>query len=458
METITFACAACKHVMKVGADKAGRKSKCPKCGAPVEVPSATGAGDEEAIQEPRLAPLTPGPDGPAAGEKPAPTPAADDEIDGGPMTYDLKDAAETGRTVFTPRAKFITPEGPGRRKGKRLAKITHAKQWVRVGLGLQLVAAGMLVWLAAYLLYRVPLVLGLAVGEEYAAQADLDRLVQSPPEYPGAPSLNYCTYAVTLISGNFWGTFMLWLVRFSQVIYLLMYFLLVTGYVLCLAAPQRYGTRLQLGVLLALAAGNAFFGIFFRLLPMMGLYEYTILPIAVPEVVLVEMNSERIESIYTFWLHVPMLELYWALLLNMMFFLEPAMVGVFLRAVAKGIKSDDLEEKAMRIMKMGFSQLYVQLAFMLVALCGTSAVLLMVLRFVYAIGMGFFIGQLIYTAVVCFTVPGIVLNQLGDQAQELLEKEDEPVTKQEEEEEEEEDERPAKVARAAADDDEDEED
>ncbi len=460
METITFACAACQHVLKVGADKAGRKSKCPKCGAPVTVPSAASAPApaENAIQEPRLAPLETGPESPAeAAEKKAEAyEFADDE---GPKTYELKEAAETSSAVFTPSAKTVTLEGPGRRKGKRLAKITHARQWVRVGLGLQLIAAVLLVWLGAYLLYHLPLVLGMALGEEYAAQADVDRLVESSPQYGGSPSLNYCTYAVTLVSGNWWGTFMLWLVRFSQVIYFLMYFLLITGYVLCLVAPQRYGTRLQLTVLLVLAASNAFFSIFFRLLPMMGLYEYTILPVAVPEVVLIEMNAERIESIYTFWLNIPMLELYWALILNLMFYLEPAMIGVFLRAVAKGIRSDDLEEKAMRIMKMGFSQLYVQLAFMLIALCGTSSVLLMVLRFIYAIGMGFFIGQLIYTAVVCFTVPSIVLDQLGDQAQELLEKEDEPVAKKEEDEDDEDDDRPAKVGKAAGDeDDEDDED
>src|SRR5207248_70671 len=83
------------------------------------------------------------------------------------------------------------------RKAKRLSKITNVKQWRRVGLGMQLIAAGLLVWLAAYLLYRVPLVLGLALGEEYAAQADVDRLVTSPPDYGKPAEVNYTTYAIT---------------------------------------------------------------------------------------------------------------------------------------------------------------------------------------------------------------------------------------------------------------------
>ena len=142
----------------------------------------------------------------------------------------------------------------------------------------------------------------------------------------------------------------------------------------------------------------------------------------------------------------------------MVFYLEPAMVGVFLRGVARGLKSDELEAKALSIMRMGFSQLYVQLTFMMVAMCGTSEVLLTVLRAIYVIGMGFFIGQLVYTAIVCFKVPGIVMAQLGDQAQELLEKEDEPARRDDEEEYEDEDEEEVRAAAKAGEDEDEEED
>jgi len=222
--------------------------------------------------------------------------------------------------------------------------------------------------------------------------------------------------------------------------------------------PPRYGTKMQVTVLLVLAAANLFFGFFFRLLPMLGLYEYVILPYAVPEIVMLEMNAERAESLYTFWLHWPPLELPWALFMIMVFYLEPAMVGVFLRGVARGLKSDELEAKALSIMRMGFSQLYVQLTFMMVAMCGTSEVLLTVLRAIYVIGMGFFIGQLVYTAIVCFKVPGIVMAQLGDQAQELLEKEDEPARRDDEEEYEDEDEEEVRAAAKAGEDEDEEED
>jgi hypothetical protein len=444
MDTITFRCSACQHVLRVSADKAGRKAKCIKCGTPLTIPASNAEQSQEAAltpaaakkesaqaKEPALAISDP---------QPAPKPDADD--DEGGLTYELKEQPQPKEEALRERDKKTPlPKGPGRRQVKKLSRITHARQWVRVSLGLQIVAAGLCVWLAAYLLYRVPLVLGLAAGEEYTAQAD-ERLLVSPIDSGRPADLNYCMYAVALLSGNSMADFMIWIVRLSQVLYLLMYLLLLGGYGLCLAAPNQYGTRLQVGVLFALALANALFGIAFKLLPMLGVYEYTILPVAVPEVELISLNAGRMESLYTFWLHWPVLEVYWALLMTIMFYLEPAMIAVFIRAVAKGLNSVVLEEKAMTAMKLAFSQIFVQIAWTLLALCGTSEVLLTVMRIIYMIGMGFFIGQLIYTVLVLFTVRGVVFEQLGDEAERLLSEDqgddDTRVADEEEEEDEEE--------------------
>ena len=40
MDFITFRCTACQHGMKVGADKAGRKAKCPKCQTELTIPKS----------------------------------------------------------------------------------------------------------------------------------------------------------------------------------------------------------------------------------------------------------------------------------------------------------------------------------------------------------------------------------------------------------------------------------
>jgi hypothetical protein len=47
MSTITFQCYSCQQTLKVGADKAGRKAKCVKCGTVLTIP----AGSSEAIVE-----------------------------------------------------------------------------------------------------------------------------------------------------------------------------------------------------------------------------------------------------------------------------------------------------------------------------------------------------------------------------------------------------------------------
>jgi hypothetical protein len=52
MSTITFQCYSCQQTLKVGADKAGRKAKCVKCGTVLTIP----AGSSEAIVEAEPAP------------------------------------------------------------------------------------------------------------------------------------------------------------------------------------------------------------------------------------------------------------------------------------------------------------------------------------------------------------------------------------------------------------------
>src|SRR5262249_11463035 len=163
------------------------------------------------------------------------------------------------------------------------AKITDAAEWRRVGLGARVIAGGLCLWLAAYALYRVPLCVGLAVGEEYASAAE-DRLRTRPP-HGQAPPPGPWRFAIALVGVTFWGTRMIWLVRLSQLLFLFLCPVLLAGYFICLVVPDRYGTRLQLFVLMGLSLANAFFLLVFRLLPMFGVYEYTILPFAVPEVV-----------------------------------------------------------------------------------------------------------------------------------------------------------------------------
>jgi uncharacterized membrane protein len=393
METITFRCTTCKFVLKVGADKAGRKAKCSKCGTLLIIPAATDVG-----------PAAPPPAPPAAAKK-----TSDDED--GDQTYQLKetpDPAQEPSVLVEPSAPKVLKK-PGRPATKREARITNPEEWRRVGFGAKIIAVGLGMWLVGYLLYRVPLVLGMTAGEDYATGADV-RLT------PGAGDLDLYAYAVAVIAGASWADTMIWLARLSQVLMLLLYGPLLAGYVTCLAVPDRFGARLQLKVLLGLALINALILIVFKLLPMFGITHYTLIPFVMPEVTMLEMNAERNESLVSFWLKVPFLEVFLAILLTLVHYLEPAMIATFVHNAGKSLKSEELEATGLKAMMLGYSQLFIQTAWLMASLCGTSVVLLWALRLLYVVGAGFFVYQLMCTITALLSVSGVVEEQLGDEA------------------------------------------
>jgi len=79
MAFVTFSCASCKQMLKAGADKAGKRVKCGKCGAIMTVPSEEGAGQ---IKPPPPV-VTPAPPPPRRPEPP-PVVEADVDFEAGP--------------------------------------------------------------------------------------------------------------------------------------------------------------------------------------------------------------------------------------------------------------------------------------------------------------------------------------------------------------------------------------
>jgi hypothetical protein len=121
-------------------------------------------------------------------------------------------------------------------------------------------------------------------------------------------------------------------------------------------------------------------------------------------------------------------------------YFEPVLIAVFLRACAISMKLLDLDETAQSLMKLGLGQCFIQVAWILCAICGTSQVLLIVLRILYALGVGFFLLQTGWLIFTLLSVPGLVEQQLGDDAATVGEEEEEDEEDENEEEEEDEDE------------------
>jgi hypothetical protein len=386
-------------MLKVGADKAGRNAKCSKCGTVLKIPASNEA-------EP-----TP------AAEAPTKKPADDDE---GGQAYGLKEDVSDPAEEVRKQEELNKPKAikkPGRVIAKKQAQITNPDEWRKVAFGCRIIAVGLGMWLAAYLLYRVPLVVGMAQGEEYAAAAD-KRLVKSPADTADPGNLDIASFAVAVITGDAWVDSMLLVVRLALVLAVLAYLPLLAGYVTCLVVPNRFGTRLQLMVLLALALINAVLLLVFRLLPMFGVVRYTILAIIMPEVGMTEMNTDRYETLTTFWLKSPVLEVNLVAIVTFLHYLEPALIATFIHAVGKSVKSEQLEASGLTAMMLGFSQIFIQTVWLMASWCGTSMVLIWVLRFVYTLGAAFFVYQLIYTITLLFGIRGVIEEQLGEEGQE----------------------------------------
>ncbi len=270
------------------------------------------------------------------------------------------------------------------------------------------------------------------------------------PVYGKEPEIDLWPFTVAVLCGTdtVFGTEMAKLMSgvfiFSAVLYVLQYLPLMAGYVMCLIVPDRFGTRFQLKVLLALAFVNALVVVAFMLLPMLGAHRYVNLPFLAPEVAMMEMNGERTETLVTAWLHMPLLDVFSAVLMTFLQYLEPALIATFVHAVGKAIKSDDLEAGGLIAIKLAFSQIFIRVVWLMASLCGTSLVLLWALRAIYLIGVGFFIGQMIYTVRLLLGIAAVVEDQLGDEADSLAarpkEDDEEDDDEDEEDDEEEEDE------------------
>jgi hypothetical protein len=391
MDTITFRCTSCKFALKVGADKAGRNAKCSKCGTILTIPARSEA----------------------APAQPPPPPEKKSDDDDGPMTYVLKEDVDPGaeRQALEELSKPRVIKKPGRAKTKKEAKITNPDEWRRVGLGCRIIAVGLGMWLAAYVLYHLPLVLGMAQGEEFAAAADK----QLAPNEAKPGELELAPFAVAALSGEAWAGTMLLVVRLALVLFILVYGPLLVGYVICLAVPNRFGTRLQLFVLLGLALVNALLLIIFKFLPLFGVIRFAIIPLIMPEVSMLEMNVERTESLESFWLRVPVIEAYLAILVTLLAYLELALIATFARTVGKSIKSEELEARGLTAMSLAFSQVFIQTAWLMASWCGTSQVLVWALRFTYTVGAGFLVYQLLVMIAALSSVPSAVEEQLGEE-------------------------------------------
>src|SRR5262249_32055684 len=118
----------------------------------------------------------------------------------------------------------------------------HPARWRRVRVGLQVVFVAACIWLLAFVLWKVAVLVGLFAGAEYGA---LEDALAPPAEqvHGHAPVLDLPTFIVGLMVGKDSLTAGLWLTRFSEIFMLCQGLVAIAGYAICLRVPARYGTR-----------------------------------------------------------------------------------------------------------------------------------------------------------------------------------------------------------------------
>ncbi len=462
MEVISFRCPACKYVLRIGADKAGRKGKCPKCGAEVVVPRASEA-----------------PAPAAAAPPPLPTTTDDDDEAG---TYNLiGDFAES----TTPKIEGPPPDAFGgddedapqrpaqlfigekdRPKGKfrvtKARRLLNPEKWLKVCSGLNVISVGLWMWLGALALREIPVLIGVFNAPDYPRVRmrweDPRLYVRISGEGNEADAkLTKTEFMYGVVTGDGALTVGLWLFRLSAILLIAAHGTLLVGYGMCLPVPPRFGTVRLVWVLLLLGSLNLAFTVVFRLLPTFGVMPYVLIPVAVPEISLIDANIDRSEPLSIALTALPFLDYTLSFVVLFIYFLEPVVLGMLLRAVGMSMKNEEQEAVGSGMIRLGLGVAFIYLGYTTVMITGSSEVLLWLLRVVYILGVTFFMGQLAWFAVEVMKVPPRIKGELdvtetgaGPGADEDEDDEDdEDEDEDEEDEDEEEERRPARRRRRA---------
>ena len=323
-EVITFKCTNCQHVLKVGTEKAGRKAKCPKCDQTLTVPSSTGAElpvqkkeSEEEVEAYGLA------------DEPA---HVAPKVD---LSAPIRPGEEDDDDEDRPAIHGVGPKAQKREKAIKKRTLLEPERWQPVKLGLKIMAAGFGVWIFTLVLHLLPFAItscqvifpplfgdeGNQLKPQYALIAQRYETYQNEPQSP--EHLNKAAFAVGCTTGVDLLDAGLWIFRIEEVFVLLMIITCLVGYSIALSVPNRFGAKGILIALLAVGGFNLIFHLVFKLLPLTGVMDFTLLMYVTPELAIIDGNIERITPLPAFWSYSPFWEILFALILTLLSFTEP---------------------------------------------------------------------------------------------------------------------------------------
>jgi hypothetical protein len=396
MDAIIVRCKMCKHAMKFSAEKAGKRAKCPKCDAIVLVEAdGAHARTEEPAPEVAAAPLVK---------------AVDDEDDptGG---YDVFTDPEM-EEIKKRREAEEEAAGKKRKERKKLPKmlrktkaIPDAESWTKVRFGLLFTFIGVWIWIFTHLAQGSYVVLGKVEFPEYANMIAVNLEARGGDEDFPARGKFWDVDEVNVYLGMIAGRDILGYARAMLTMASLFYFLQAfawgIGYVFSLPVPRRFGMFGQVIASMVLAFFNFLIMFFFKLLPVLGVFTYVMIPFITPEIVLTEYNIERTLPIHVLWSAAP----FWENLLNVifkfLFYLQPTFGCIFIWSIGLAIKHEKVEQRARGLTQMSLGVFFILFCFHMLSLCGSSPVMVNVLRVFYTVWFCFlFLFMLQYASLI----------------------------------------------------------
>lgn len=400
MDQISFRCSTCENVIKVSAERAGRKVKCNRCDAVLTIPSSSN-GDAAAG-------ITASPPKKAAPKPPPPKPADDDEDDGDKGGYGLmidprEEEEKKRRAEEERKARKKKKDEPAAQIQRRVKTIYDAKDWDKVRIGLVIMMFALIGWGLQVLLHEVVVLIGLIRGPEYNNVLILATEPLADDEFgdPGKRDwVNRPALGMGLVSGS--GLMTLGKIFFllGQVSLLVMGGMFISSYYYFRNIPDRYGIRTLIKGVIFLGFFNLTVGLFLKVIPMATGFGPTLFPLFAPEMPMGNSNIERLQPIHASWMYSPFWEMLLSLILQLCFFAEPFLVGVILWSAARILQEDVLEEQCHGLTMLAGGVYFIQFSYLILSLTGTSEVLVNFLIVTYILGLGFLIGFIIRFAVV----------------------------------------------------------
>jgi hypothetical protein len=254
---------------------------------------------------------------------------------------------------------------------------------------------GTCVWAFSHLLTGMWVSFGTAEFLDYARMTE-ELIERNPvPADGGFWDFSQFHYLVAIAAGRGFASFAKLCLIVNLILYPIQLILWFVGCILCLPVPRHHGALGQLIFMMVLGGINALVFLFFRLIPITGLYRYYLIPYFIPEVMYTEYNMERVFPFFLLWSGAPFWESMLSIVLQFLYFLQPIVGAIFIWSCARMLKAERVEENAAGVTQTGFAQYFIWLSFLMIALCGTTPVLVWVVRVLYVLWYGFLMGFIV---------------------------------------------------------------